>query len=291
LDRSSSEPECPDPELSEPLFEPRRDPESSLEPLEPDASVVTAPPDPDPLEPLPEPLEPDASVVTAPPASGTLGPVFDTVVEACSLESSISGTEVFGTEPRPGVPGLEPGTATGAATTRWSSTVVTVVDTGASDVLVGAAVVGGTVEVVLVVVVSGAGFDHTERDVGAPRLGNNVSRIANAVPADPINAATAIAATAALPDRDCQRPAPRAGVEATARRDGVPLIFANDSPSPCPRSIQFPPMEQVCPHGRAIEIGHSARRNRTFDLIPRSVRRVKVLRPTYSSFWDSLRAQ
>ena len=125
---------------------------------------------------------------------------------------------------------------------------------GASDVLVGTAVVGGTVEVVLVVVVSGAGFDHTERDVGAPRLGNNVSRIANAVPADPINAAAATAATATLPDRDCQRPEPRAGVEATAFRGGAPLICANDSPSPCPRSIQFPlpPMRQFCPRRAGI---------------------------------------
>ncbi len=220
--------------MSEPLFEPRRDPESSFEPPpDPDASVVTAPPWPDP----------DASVVTAPPASGTLGAVFDTVVEACSLESSISGADVFGTEPRPVVTELEPGTEPCAATTTgWSSTVVTVVETGAGDVLVGTAVVGGTVEVVLVVVVSGAGFDHTERDVGAPRLGNNVSRIANAVPADPINAAAATAATATLPDRDCQRPEPPAGVEATAFRGGAPLILVNDSPSPCPRSIQFPPM-------------------------------------------------
>jgi hypothetical protein len=47
-------------------------------------------------------------------------------------------------------------------------------------------------------------FDHTEGDVGAPKLGNNVSRIAYAVPADPINAAVASAPTITLVDREFQ---------------------------------------------------------------------------------------
>ena len=69
---------------------------------------------------------------------------------------------------------------------------------------------------------AGLGFSHTERDVGGPKLGNNVSRIAYAVPADPINAHAASAPTIALVDREFQPAEPRSDGPTTSRA-GTPV--------------------------------------------------------------------
>ena len=183
-----------------------------------------SPPDPDPLESL-------SSVVgTLPsPDSGTLGPVFDTgsVVSACSSdpELSIAGATVFDAEPRRSeVPDLGRGVEACASTTAMdSSTLVTVA--GTVDVSAGTVVSGGTVDVEVVTDEtvtsadsSGAGvFVQTERDVGAPKLGNSVSRIAYAVPADPINARAASAPMTALVDREFQLAEPRSDGATTSR--------------------------------------------------------------------------
>ncbi len=83
---------------------------------------------------------------------------------------------------------------------------------------------------------TGTGFCQTERDVGAPMLGNSVSRIAYAVPADPITAATATIATTARLDRD--RHTPELWPSATSI-SGADLTGLRESPSPCPWSSQF----------------------------------------------------
>ena len=79
----------------------------------------------------------------------------------------------------------------------------------------------------------GAVFDHTERDVVGPRLGNKVSRIAYAVPADPINAIAASAPMTALLDLEFQLAEPRSEGPTTSRA-GTPVTWTSDSPSPCP---------------------------------------------------------
>ena len=189
-----------------------------------------SPPDPDP-----DPLESLSSVVgTLPsPDSGTLGPVFDTgtVVSAWSdPELSVAGATVFDAEPRRSeVPDVGRGVEACASTRAMdSSTLVTVA--GTVEVSAGAVVSGGTVDVEVVTDEtvtsadsSGAGvFVHTERDVGAPKLGNSVSRIAYAVPADPINARAASAPTTALVDREFQLAEPRSD-GATTSRAGTPV--------------------------------------------------------------------
>ena len=83
---------------------------------------------------------------------------------------------------------------------------------------------------------TGTGFCQTERDVGAPMLGNSVSRIAYAVPADPMTAATATIATTARLDRD--RHTPELWPSATSI-SGADLTGLRESPSPCPWSSQF----------------------------------------------------
>jgi hypothetical protein len=113
-------------------------------------------PEPDPLEPRPEP---DPSVVGTPPEpdSGTLGPVFDTtsVVVACRSdpESSISGTTVLDAEPRPRE---DPDESCESSVPAWSSTLVTVADTGTGAGSVSAIdVTGGSDDVVVVELVIG----------------------------------------------------------------------------------------------------------------------------------------
>jgi len=99
-------------------------------------------------------------------------------------------------------------------------------------VSIGTDVAGGTVEVDVEVDVgdveatvtsagwsAGLGFSHTEGDVGGPKVGNNVSRIAYAVPADPINVAAASAPTIALVDREFQADEPRSDGPTTSRAE------------------------------------------------------------------------
>lgn len=101
-----------------------------------------------------------------------------------------------------------------------------------ATVSVGTDVAGGTVEVEVEIDVgdveatvtsagwsAGLGFSHTEGDVGGPRVGNNVSRIAYAVPADPINVAAASAPTIALVDREFQADEPRSDGPTTSRAE------------------------------------------------------------------------
>ena len=170
------------------------------------------------------------------PESGTLGPVFDggSVVSPCSSdpELSIAGATVFDAEPRRSeVPDVGRGVEACASTTAMDpSTLVTVA--GTVDVSAGTDVSGGTVDVDVDVVTdetvtsadsSVAGvFVQTEGDVGAPKLGNSVSRIAYAVPADPINARVTSAPTTALLDREFQLAEPRSD-RATTSRAGTPV--------------------------------------------------------------------
>ncbi len=84
-----------------------------------------------------------------------------------------------------------------------------------------------------------AGLRHTDADVGAPRFGNRLSRIAYTAPAEPTTTTNAtMAADTRAPSHELCEPAP---APSTSRRsDGVRAnTVARCAPSgPCPRSSQ-----------------------------------------------------
>ena len=85
---------------------------------------------------------------------------------------------------------------------------------------------------------AGTGFCQTERGVGAPMLGKSVSRMAYAVPDDPIRAVAATTATTVrlVLERLVTAPGPSVMVFAGGCAE---LTGASDCPSPCPRSSQL----------------------------------------------------
>ena len=85
---------------------------------------------------------------------------------------------------------------------------------------------------------AGTGFCQTERGVGAPMLGKSVSRMAYAVPDDPIRAVAATTATTVRLVLERLVPAPGPSVMVFAG-GCAELTGASDCPSPCPRSSQL----------------------------------------------------
>ncbi|HEX4981274.1 MAG TPA: hypothetical protein VFV63_06230, partial [Ilumatobacteraceae bacterium] len=92
--------------------------------------------------------------------------------------------------------GVPPGTVTGSTT---AGTAVLVVVLVVVLVLVLVVLVLGAGVLVSAASSAGAGFCHTDCVVGAPRLGNRLSRIAYAAPTDPSTTTAVTMATVQAP--------------------------------------------------------------------------------------------
>ena len=241
LELESSE---PDPELPDP--EPELDvPESS----EPDPEL----PDPEPELDVPESSEPDPELpdpepeLDVPESSEPDPELPDPEPELDVPESSEPDPEL--PDPEPELPEPEPELdvpeflESSPRSMVVSGPMVTVRSTGA--VVVVAVVVGGVVVDLGTVGGAGsgsvgeAGLRHTDAEVGAPRFGNRLSRIAYTAPADPTTTTNATMANdTGAASQALREPAP---APSTSRKsDGVRAntVARRDPSAPCPRSSQ-----------------------------------------------------
>jgi hypothetical protein len=233
------------------------------------SSSDSASPDSEPLEPEPLDPDPERPLPDPPSVESSRDLPLDEV-------SSPEPDELALSSPDRGESSEPP--------ERPSSSVVTVVLPRDADVVgvrsetpVGIDVVAGAVVVVGAVVlgvrlvdvavsssvggVAVTGFRQTDREVGAPRLGNRVSRMANAVPADPTTNAIDTTAIDKRPaDLEDGRRVDGGGATSVPLRENT--VGNCPASSPCPVSIQSFTCTTV-PHRMVFTPSHHGRSTET----------------------------
>ena len=254
LEPESSEPELPDPEPE--LLEPESSEQPSYRTPNPSCSNPSRPepelPDPEPelLEPessepdrLPDPepelLEPESSEPELPDPEPELPDPEPELLEPEFSESSPRSMVVWGwSESSPCSM-----VVSGPTVTVRPAGAVVVVAVVVVVVAVGLGTVGGAGSGS----VGEAGLRHTDAEVGAPRLGNRLSRIAYTALAELATTKNAMMATdTGAPSQELCEPA--RSRSAFRKSDGVRAntVVRCDPSAPCPRSSQSSLMVLLC---------------------------------------------